>query len=166
MEQHGMGSKFTCPALPHGPEEAIGLIEEDIGRHAASDITFVGSSLGGYYATWLAEKHGRRAVLINPAITPHTGLRSFLGKQQNLYSGAIYELTAAHLAQMEQLSVREVTPQRYLLLVETGDELLDYREAVQKYHGCTQVVVKGRDHTLASFPEHIPRILTFAGMLH
>jgi predicted esterase YcpF (UPF0227 family) len=93
-------------------------------------VTLVGSSLGGFYATWLAEKHGLKAVLINPAVHPHRDLRVFLGVQQNLHTGEKYELTESHLAQWEQLFVPAITPTRYLLLVETGDELLDYREAV------------------------------------
>jgi len=101
-------------------------------------------------------------VLINPAIHPHRDLRTFLGVQQNLHTGEKYELTEAHLAQWARLFVPTVTPSRYLLLVETGDELLDYREAVGKYAGAKQVVGQGGDHTLQSFPDHIPLILEFA----
>lgn len=162
MEQLGKASAFCCPALPDQPDQAIRMIEDEIGRHDSADVTFVGSSLGGYYATWLAEKHDLRAVLVNPAIRPHTGLRSLLGRQQNLHGGAGYELTEDHLGQLEKLFVRKVTPKRYLLLLETGDELLDYRKAVKKYRGCKQIIVEGGDHTLVSFPEHIPRILDFS----
>ena len=84
--------------------------------------------------------------------------------QQNLHTGERYELTEAHLAQWERLFVPKVTPERYLLLVETGDEALDYREAVEKYRGARQIVVEGGDHTLKSFPDHIPLIVDFAGL--
>ena len=134
-------------------------------RAEARTITLVGSSLGGFYATWLAEKNNLKAVLINPAVHPHRDLRAFLGVQQNLYTGAQYRLTEAHLSQWADLSVPKVTPSRYLLLVETGDELLDYREAVEKYAGAKQVVVQGGDHTLQSFSAHIPLLLEFAGLL-
>lgn len=168
LEQRGLAAKYACPALPHWPDQAIAAIESEMVR-AESEmrgeaITFVGSSLGGFYATHLAEKHFTKAVLINPAVHPHTGLRPLLGPQQNLYTGERYELTEQHFAQWERLFVPKVTPERYLLLVESGDEVLDYREAVEKYRGARQIVVEGGDHTLQSFPRHIPLILAFAGL--
>jgi predicted esterase YcpF (UPF0227 family) len=128
------------------------------------DTCLVGSSLGGFYATWLAEKHGLKAVLINPAIEPQVGLRAYLGPQQNLYTGERYVLTEAHLQEWQAIRVPRITPSRYLLLVETGDEVLDYRKAVDRYGGCEQVVVQGGDHSLQSFPQHLPRLLRFAGL--
>jgi uncharacterized protein len=125
-------------------------------------VCLIGSSLGGFYATWLAEKHGLKAVLLNPAIDPHLGLRAYLGPQKNLHTGEPYELTEAHLAEWQKLYVPRVTPRRYLLLVETGDEVLDYRKAVERYAGAEQVVVQGGDHSLQSFPQHLPRILEFS----
>jgi predicted esterase YcpF (UPF0227 family) len=127
-------------------------------------ICLVGSSLGGFYATHLAEKHGLKAVLINPAIDPHVGLGAFLGPQQNLHSGERYELTERHLEEWAQLHAAAVTPGRYLLLLETGDEVLDYRHAVERYRGARQVVVAGGDHALQSFPEHLGLIFDFAGL--
>jgi uncharacterized protein len=164
LAERGLGERYACPALPHQPALALAVIEAELARAPKGQVTVVGSSLGGFYATWLAEKHGLEAVLINPAIHPHRDLRAFLGVQQNLHTGQNYELTEAHLAQWGQLFVPKVTPARYLLLVETSDELLDYREAVQRYDGAKQVVVQGGDHTLQSFPEHIPLILEFAGL--
>jgi predicted esterase YcpF (UPF0227 family) len=102
-------------------------------------------------------------VLINPAIDPHIGLRTYLGRQKNLYTGEPYELTAAHLDEWRELYVPKITPSRYLLLVETGDEVLDYRRAVERYAGAERVVVRGGDHSLQSFPTHLARILSFAG---
>lgn len=164
MDARGLGDRFICPALPHQPEAAVGLIEAAYARHAAQDVTFVGSSLGGFYATWFAEKYARRAVLLNPAIRPDLGLEAFLGQQQNLYTGVPFELTRAHLAGWRALVVGRVDPERYLLLLETGDELLDWREAARKYEGARTVIRDGGDHTLQSFPEHLPRILAFAGI--
>lgn len=164
LEERGLGACYACPALPHQPEQAVAVIETELARAAKGPVTLVGSSLGGFYATWFAEKLGLKAVLINPAVHPHRDLRAFLGVQQNLHSGEKYELTEAHVAQWAKLFVPVITPMRYLLLVETGDELLDYRETVEKYAGATQVVVRGGDHTLQSFPDHIPLILQFAGL--
>lgn len=164
LEERGKPGEFVCPQLPHGPEEAVAVVEAEMARHPETSITLVGSSLGGFYATWFAEKHGVRAVLINPATDPHIGLRAYLGRQSGYHGGESYELTEEHLRQWEELLVAAVHPERYLLLVETGDEVLDYRVAVKKYRGAKQVVVQGGDHTLASFPEHLPLILEFAGM--
>ena len=157
MAARGLAEEFACPALPvdaRGAVRAIAKLKADC---------YVGSSLGGYYATWLVERHGGRAVLINPAIDPHVGLRAYLGAQKNLYSGEPYQLTEGHLEHWRELYLSKVTPERYLLLVETGDEVLDYRRAVERYAGAEQVVVQGGDHSLQSFEAHLPRILAFAG---
>jgi predicted esterase YcpF (UPF0227 family) len=164
LEERGKAGEFICPALPHRPRLAIAKAEVEVARARGEKVTLVGSSLGGFYATWLAENHDLRAVLINPAIDPHVGLRAYLGPQQPYHGGETYDLTEEHLKEWQALSVADVHPERYLLLVETGDEVLDYRAAVRKYRGAKQVVVQGGDHSLASFPEHIPLILGFAGM--
>lgn len=164
MEARGLGGRFVCPKLPHRPEEAIALVEREIARHPPGAVALVGSSLGGFYATHLAEAHGLRAVLLNPAVRPGRDLESYLGIQRNLYTGEEYELTREHVEAWRRLDVPVTHPERYLLIVETGDEVLDYREAVAKYAGARQVVVAGGDHTLKSFPEHLPLILEFAGL--
>lgn len=164
LEERALGRRFSCPSLPHWPDEALAAAERELLRHPPAAVTLVGSSLGGFYATCLAERHGVRAALINPAIEPHLGLRAWLGPQRNLYSGETYELTDEHLRQWQSQYVTKLHPERYLLLVETGDEVLDYRAAVQRYRGAWQVVVQGGDHTMASFPDQLPLILKFAGM--
>jgi predicted esterase YcpF (UPF0227 family) len=161
MAERGLAAQFACPALPPLAGDAIHEIENLV--RGKAPVCFLGSSLGGFYATYLAEKHGAKAVLINPAIDPHIGLRAYLGPQKNLHTGEPYELTEAHLREWGKLYVPRVTPQRYLLLVETGDEVLDYRRAVERYAGAEQIVIRGGDHSLQSFPQHLPRILKFAG---
>ena len=164
LEERGRGGDFICPRLPHRPMLAVAAVEAEIARLSEKKMTLVGSSLGGFYASWLAEKHALRAVLINPAIDPQLGLRAYLGPQQVFHGGESYELTEEHLREWQELTVTQIHPERYLLLVETGDEVLDYRSAVRKYRGAQQIVVQGGDHSFASFPEHIPQILSFAGM--
>jgi uncharacterized protein len=164
LEERGLGQRLLCPALPHWPDQALALAEREIAAHTPGAVTLVGSSLGGFYATGLAERHGVRAVLINPAVEPHIGLRASLGPQQNPYTGDGYDLTEEHLRQWQRQYAAEIHPERYLLLVETGDEVLDYRAAVKRYRGSHQVVVQGGDHSLASFPAQIPLILEFAGL--
>ena len=160
LAERGLGRLYACPALPPLASEAIRAIERVL---PSQPLCFVGSSLGGFYATHLAEKHEARAVLINPAVEPHIGLRAYLGTQKNLHTGASYQLTEAHLRDWERLLAPEITPRRYLLLVETADEVLDYRQALRRYAGCEQVVVQGGDHSLQSFPQHLARIVEFAG---
>ncbi len=168
LARRGQSQHYACPSLPHQPLKAVALAEAQFagrpGNEVCNEVCFVGSSLGGFYATWLAEKHDARAVLINPAIDPHLGLRAYMGTQFNLYSGEKYTLGEEHMRAFQALCPPRVTPERYLLLVETGDEVLDYRLAVNRYAGARQVVVEGGDHSLRSFPDHIPSILEFAGI--
>lgn len=163
LESFGLAGEFRCPALPHWPADALSVIDAEI-RNCGGSPTLVGSSLGGFYATHFAEQQGLRAVLINPAITPHLGLRSYLGPQQNLYTGERYELTLAHLEGWAGLVGGRIDPERYLLLLETGDELLDWRLTARRYEGARTVIREGGDHTLRSFAEHLARIVAFAGL--
>lgn len=157
--------QYACPALPTSPREAIAHVEVLLPDDPAT-VTFVGSSLGGYYATALAERHGARAVLVNPAVRPWRLLSAHLGLQRNLYTGEAWELTAAHLADLESLAVEPLTrPERYLLMVETGDEVLDWHDAAEFYADARQVVVEGGDHGFASFTDRLDDILRFAGLL-
>ena len=164
LAARGLAGEYACPALPPLAAEALAEVEALMARRPGARWCFVGSSLGGLYATHLAEKHGARAVLINPAIDPHVGRRAYLGEQKNLHTGAPYRLTEAHLRGWEALVPARLTPSRYLRIVETGDEVLDYRRAVAYYRGAEQIVITGGDHSLQSFPQHLPRIVAFAGL--
>lgn len=166
MAARGLADAFVCPTLPDRPAEAIALAEALIqqAQAAGRPVVLAGSSLGGYYATWLAEKHGLKAILINPAVAAPTSLADYLGPQTNLYTGEVFVFTAAHIAELEALQAPRITPSRYLLLVETGDEVLDYREAVARYAGAEQRVFDGGDHSFTRFPEMIPQLLEFAGI--
>ena len=161
MEARDLGGEFACPALPVSAQAAVRVIRDAV--QGREPVCYLGSSLGGFYATYLVEKQGGRAVLINPAVDPHIGLRAYLGPQRNLHTGEAYELTEKHLEEWRAIDVPAVTPSRYLLVVETGDEVLDYRRAVERYAGAEQIVVTGGDHSLQSFPDHLQRILGFAG---
>lgn len=138
-------------------------LELEVSGVAADKVTLVGSSLGGFYATCLTEKLGMRSVLVNPAIAPHEGLRGYLGPQKNLYTGDEYVLTEEHLAQLARLHVaKPARMDRYLLMHTTGDELLDWRVAVDHYQGCRQVVVQGSDHGFREFGDYLDIVLEFA----
>ncbi len=165
LDQLGCAGAFRAPALHDRPAAAIAKLEDELAR-AGPDATLVGSSLGGYYATWLAERHGLRAVLVNPAVEAPRLLEGLLGPQTNLYTGEAYELTPEHLAELRALDSGPITrPERYLLLVTTGDEVLDYRQAVSKYRGCRQIVVPGSDHGFGDFGDYLDDVLAFAGVV-
>ncbi len=161
----GYEDDFVCPALSHWPEKAMQLLQERIAHENPEEVTLVGSSLGGFYATWLTEHLGCRSVLVNPAITPHEGLRAYLGPQKNLYTGQPYEFTESHLAQLEALYLqRPRRIDRYLLIHTTGDELLDWRVAVARYEGCRQIIIAGSDHGFGEFGDYADCVLGFAGL--
>ena len=123
----------------------------------------VGSSLGGYYATWLAERHGLRAVLVNPAVVAPLALESFVGMQDNLYTGERFEFTPQHLDELRTLEVAAITrPERYWLLAETGDEVLDYRHAALKYSGARQTLLDGGNHGFSRWNDYLDAVIDFA----
>ena len=151
------------PELHHRPARALEQIGAACADIAPGDLTFVGSSLGGFYATVMAERLGCRAALVNPAVHPHRHFERYLGPQKNLYTGEEFVLTQEHVEDLRRADPPAITrPERYWLFVETGDEVLDYREAVAYYAGALQEVVRGGDHSLVSFPEYIPEIVEWA----
>jgi predicted esterase YcpF (UPF0227 family) len=154
------------PELSHQPADAVESVVDWVERHAQdTSLTFVGSSLGGFYATHLAERFDTRAVAINPSVRPYLDLAPWRGVQTNLYTGAAFTVTEEHFDELRAIAVSRITrPERYFLLVETGDEVLDYREAVAYYAGAYQYVRGGGDHTFTEFVAQIPAILRFAGV--
>ena len=157
------GVRCAVPALHHRPSQAIEQVAATCAGVAPADLTLVGSSLGGFYATVMAERLGCRAALLNPAVHPHRHFERFLGPQKNLYTGEEFTLTRAHVDDLRDMDVAAISrPARYWLFVETGDEVLDYREAVAYYAGAVHEIVRGGDHTLTSFPERIPEIADWA----
>jgi uncharacterized protein len=156
--------EYFLPRLPHRPAEAIRVADRWARSGPHGGLTFVGSSLGGFYATYLAESHGAKAVLVNPAIHPERLLATYLGAQHNPSTSEAYEFTPRHLTELAALRVERITrPGRYLLLAEAGDELLDWREAVAFYAGAWQFVRGGGDHAYQGFAEETKGILRFAG---
>lgn len=157
------GLRYEVPRLHHRPALAVASIEALCADIPVADLTLVGSSLGGFYATVIAERTGCRVALLNPAVHPHRHFARYLGPQRNMYSGETFELTMEHVTELRALDVPAITrPERYWLFAETGDEVLDYREAVAYYAGALQTIVQGGDHALSSFPEHVPELVEWA----
>jgi predicted esterase YcpF (UPF0227 family) len=162
MAGRGLAEHFVCPQLSPVPDEAVANISRII-EAAAGPVTLVGSSLGGHYAHHLAEKHDLPAVLINPAVVERLDLGKFIGDHANFHTGERFTFTENHAAQL-QAQVVQPTARRYWLLLEAGDEVLDYRQALGFYAGCRQTVLPGGDHSFTKFPDFMPQILEFAGL--
>lgn len=158
-----LGLACAVPDLPHRPAEAIKLAQV---LCADSDfVVAVGSSMGGYYTTWLVEHgHANFGVVINPAVDIAPKLAEQIGKEQENYSTrAPYMFSQQHIDDLEALVVTKVAkPERYLLLVQEGDELLDYREAVKFYAGSQQIVEPEGDHSFVGLERHLPAIARLA----
>jgi predicted esterase YcpF (UPF0227 family) len=154
---------YRVPALHHRPARAIAEALSQCADTDPADLLVVGSSLGGFYATVAAERTGCRAVVINPAVHPQRHFGRYLGPQENVYTGERFELTPRHVEELAALDPPVLArPGRYWLMVETADEVLDYREALARYAGAFQSVVQGGDHAFTSFPEFVPDIVAWA----
>jgi len=153
----GRGAEFVAPAVPPSPAQAADVLGALALRNRGAAL--IGSSLGGYYATWLAEKHAMKAVLLNPAVRPYELLAPMVGLQKRFHTGEEYVFTTEHVAELRSLEVERITPSRYLLIVTTGDEVLDYRWAVERYRGCRQIVIEGGDHGLSDFGNYLDAVL-------
>lgn len=167
MSANNCLDQLICPQIPAAPEEARlfleKLVEETLENHR---ISFVGSSLGGYYATYLAEKYSGSAVLINPSVKPYVTLRAYLGENKFYFDEGCWEFDESHIQQLEVMKVDEITqPERYLVLLQTGDETLDYREAELKYKDSHCIIEQGGDHSFVDLERFIPKIMQFSKIL-
>lgn len=116
--------------------------------------------------TWLAERHGLQAVLVNPGVLAPLTLSDYLGTQTHMYTGEPFDFTPAHIDALRAINVPAITrPERYWLMVETGDEVLDYRAAVAHYPGARQTVLEGGDHSFTRWGDYLDPVLEFAGLL-
>lgn len=155
------GIAFRCPFLSPYPERAMAQLQEEIAA-LTGPLYLAGSSMGGFYATWLAARHGARAVLINPAVQPWLGRDHLLGPQANHHTGEIAIIEPEHLEQLRAWEIDLLPrPQDLLVLLQTGDEVLDYRLAAEKYRACKLVIEPGGDHGFQNFERHLPAIIDF-----
>lgn len=164
IRQHHPRVDYQVPQLPSYPRQAAEYLEQFLALHADKPIGLVGSSLGGYYATWLLEqcRPDARAVLVNPAVRPYILLGDYLGEQQNPYTGEVFTLTEAHIAELKALDVEPLGhPQHYWLLQQEEDEVLDAAEAIAKYHRGRMTVEPGGDHSFQGFERYLAPIVDF-----
>jgi len=158
---------FYCPQLATTPSKAITQLEQLIETHGSNTKWYlIGSSLGGYFAHYLATKYNCLAVLVNPAITPYELLHDYIGEQVNPYTGEVYQVSEDHMHQLKTLEKTAPTidckeKNNYLVMVQTGDEVLNYQQAVEKYQHCRLIVQEGGDHSFINFDNCLPTISDF-----
>jgi predicted esterase YcpF (UPF0227 family) len=158
----GRSAEWCCPLLPVSPFETIALAEALVKEAKPAHVTVIGSSLGGFFATHLAEKHGWPAILLNPAVVPQRDLSGYLGEQKRYSGGGSIVVEARHLDELRALAVTSVTrPERYYLFAATGDEVLDYREMLAHYPGARTRLIEGSDHSISEFPQYVDDVLAF-----
>lgn len=161
---------WWCPQLPPSPEAALrGVMDEIAGwpRQAGfQNLAVVGSSLGGFYATAVAERTGCKAVLLNPAVEPARDLARYIGEQSAWHDPDqhfffeprfVDELKAQHAGPLK-------APENYLAIIAKGDEVLDWREMAARYAGAHLRILEGGDHALSDFDTHVPEILDFLAL--
>ena len=162
MTAAGRAGDLICPQLPASPKAAMELALLLAERHAPENLAIVGSSLGGFYATWLAERLGVRAVLLNPAVDPLKNLEQHVGVTTTWHSDETFEFRREYIDELAELKVAQITrPERYFLVAATGDEVLDYRDMVAHYAGARQHVIDGSDHAISEFPQYVDEVLAF-----
>ncbi|SIT22881.1 YqiA/YcfP family alpha/beta fold hydrolase [Achromobacter sp. MFA1 R4] len=168
MAARGLTHAWSCPQLSASPREAIALalgMARDRLASAASprELTVIGSSLGGFYATWIAEQLGCKAVLLNPAVHAARDLATQVGEHHMYHSGAPFVFLPEYVDELAAIHAPRITqPDRYFLVAATGDEVLDWQEMRDRYAGCRQRIVQGSDHGLSDFATWMPEVLDFA----
>ena len=153
--------QLSIPTLPFAPADAIEVAAKALAELQAkyARVFIIGSSLRGFYATWLAQQNNVPAVLVNPAVRPFELFEHYLGPHTHYYSGEVHQLTTDHLDQLRRLNVDTVMhPERLLLLLQTGDETLDYRHAAQLYRASPAWLESAGSHSFEGFIERLPQI--------
>ncbi len=166
LQARGVDIEWCCPQLPPSPAEARELIDALAASWPAESMAVIGSSLGGFYATVLAERRGCRAVLLNPAVEPARDLARHIGELTAWHDPALrFEFTAAHVEELREMRPDEIVdPARYFAVIAKGDELLDWREMQARYAGAHVKLLEGSDHALTDFDLHLPDVLAFLGL--
>ena len=157
---------WWCPQLPPSPQQAIAMVTQVIADWPQGSMAVVGSSLGGFYATWVAEQMACRAVLLNPAVNPARDLEKYIGEQTSWHDPQErFFFRSEYVHELRDLTLTELTlPERYLVVIAKGDELLDWREMELRYRGAQLRLLEGGDHALSDFEAHLPALMAFLGL--
>jgi len=157
---------FVCPQLATSPSDAILQLETIIDSSKTEHWFLIGSSLGGYFSTYLANKYQILAVLVNPAIKPFDLLEDYIGEQKNPYTKIVYQVTKQHMLDLKAIeknapNFNDEQKNNYLVMVQTGDEVLNYQQAVDKFQHCRLIIEQGGDHSFVGFDKKLPVIADF-----
>ncbi|MDD5333720.1 MAG: esterase [Rhodoferax sp.] len=157
---------WCCPQLPPSPRQAMAEVLRGIADWPRASMAVVGSSLGGFYATWVAQTTGCRAVLLNPAVDPARDLQTYIGEQSNWHDPTQrFFFRSEFVQELRDLALPELTQaQRYMVVIAKGDELLDWREMHARYAGAHIRLLEGGDHALSDFERHLPAVMAFLGL--
>ncbi len=157
---------WLCPQLPPSPQQAMAQVLDSIAHWPRHRMAIVGSSLGGFYATWLAEQIGCKAVLLNPAVYPARDLAAHLGENTQWHdpeSSFVFE--AAYVEDLRAMEVTHITkPERYFAVIAKGDEVLDWQEMTAQYPGAAIKLLEAGDHALSDYDQHLDAVLGFVGL--
>lgn len=154
---------FICPQLDNYPARAIRQIEQTVqASRSEGKLGIIGSSLGGFYGTWAAWRYQCPAVLVNPAVRPDRLLSAYMGKHVHPYTQIPFELTPEHMQELKALELIQPCDELSLwVMLQTGDETLDHRQAEQKYQGCKMTVEPGGDHSFQGYDRYLEEIYAF-----
>ena len=161
IARRAMLVEYLVPALSDHPTQAYQQLSELMQANPNRTIGLIGSSMGGFFASVLSARFNCRAALINPAVAPYQLMNKYIGEQTNPYTNNHFTLTVNDMEFLQELEVECPHPDKIMLLVQTGDETLDYKAAVAKYAGSPQVVEEGGDHRFQDFDKHLPDIMKF-----
>ena len=153
---------FYCPKLPPYASAAIDRLKKIIEEALPRSVYLIGSSMGGFFVTFLSEQYNLRAVLINPAVNPSRGLTNWVGENRNYITGERWVFEPQHIDEYSELNCPQIKfKKNYKLLLQTGDEVLDYRDAKHHYQGCEIILEQGGDHSFVNYEKHLPSIHQF-----
>ena len=151
---------FIAPSLSYVPELAITTLEELIESYNGN-VKLIGSSLGGFYALYLAKKYNLQAVLLNPAIYPYRTLSKTSKSTHNFYDNSSFEWNSLHITMLKRYEIKNLNSENFILLVQKGDELLDYKEAVEKLKYSKMIVDDGGSHIFDNIEKYFSEISSF-----
>ena len=156
--------EWYCPQLPPSPQAAMTMVKQKIAETKAKDLCIIGSSLGGFYATYLAEQYPHaKAIMLNPAVRAARELAPYVGQLTAYDSDEPFDWRAEYVEQLKEQQVEEIThAERYFLLAAKGDELLDWHEMVEHYPGAKHLIIEGSDHGITEYPQYLDEVVGFA----
>ena len=154
--------EWYCPQLLASPKQSMLMVTGHIDQSDADQIIVIGSSLGGFYTNYLAEKYQCKGIALNPAVYAARELEPHVGMMTEYDSNKPFDFKAEYIDELRALQVEKITdPNRYFLIAAKGDELLDWKEMVAFYKGAKQLVLEGSNHGIADYSDHLPKVIEF-----